>query len=49
MAKGKENSEYLEVASEIVESMKEHIQNELNMNVALSETQKNVSTYITSI
>lgn len=46
MAKGKENTEYLELASEIVESMKERIQNELDMNVALSETQKNVLNYI---
>lgn len=46
MSKGKENSEYLELASQVVNTMKEHITNELNMNVALSETQKNVSTYI---
>lgn len=46
MAKRKENTEYLKLASEIVESMKERIQNELDMNVALSETQKNVLNYI---
>ncbi len=46
MAKGKENTEYLKLASEIVNTMKEHIQNELDINLALSETQKNVSTYI---
>lgn len=46
MAKGKENTEYLKLASEIVNTMKEHIQNELEMNVILSETQKNVLNYI---
>lgn len=48
MAKDKENpqAEYLKLASEVVNTMKEYIQNELYMNLALNKTQENVSTYI---